>query len=471
MYRIKNNNNNNLYQEDDLIIIYGYCHEHSISTIPIVLIQLIIKFYQMIIIEGFIKCGKGFKIVNYGTSLIYSSDGGKLNGTSALCINNVSLNNGIEQYEWVFRLDKFPDLGRYEWSNRINIGIINTKQNKIDISNVYVEQVAKYDKDIKAYGIGFEGTTLRIEDGIRTQGGYRNQYDFKVNDMVKIIVNFKRRYLLFKKNETVLYAHKNCKMHATDTFSIYCTLSGNILNDFQLSLINFKTQKYISNTVALCQRISAAFDGLRDKILFRKQVLLFKCGGWKNEEEKEVVWKNIGKGVLCIYFDKQSNCARMVFHDVDSEIKLLQFIGNETAQFSHKGDDYVVYYGCDYTDFVEQEQDKIQHVKEWLQNKVQKPQYIESLIYKHGWSDLSRICYAFKRRLLNDLAKQMGIDERHEAEIKQHIQELSNSRDNINNEDVEIPLGCYWKMHFLNKKSEECVKQFVDILKHNYLCM
>ena len=122
---------------------------------------------------------------------------------------------------------------------------------------------------------------------------------------------------------------------------MYCTLGG-MEKNFQISLIDFITKKYISKkSIPLSQRISATFDEGRDEILLEKQVTMWKFNGYEDDDE----WHKIGKGTLSIYRDKIitiANYLRMIFCEHEShEIKLLQFI--QGTEIYHKGDDYVEY--------------------------------------------------------------------------------------------------------------------------------
>ena len=128
-------------------------------------------FYQ--IVESFAIFGKGFEIENYGKSLKYSAHEQRtLVGISALGVQDVSLNNGIEEYEWEFCIENFKeDLEGHSFDKKkcISIGIINTEQHNIDISNVNAQKIAMNGnmdqcQKIKAYSIELDGKTkTRIE--------------------------------------------------------------------------------------------------------------------------------------------------------------------------------------------------------------------------------------------------------------------------------------------------------------------
>ena len=108
---------------------------------------------------------------------------------------------------------------------------------------------------------------------------------------------------------------------------MYCTLTG-IENDFKVSLIYFQAKKYISDSAPLCNKITAAFDKLRDKILLKKQAKLSQFDHYVDAgpNNKKEIWQDPTKGILFIYLDKISHYARMVFCDESDNVTLLQYM-------------------------------------------------------------------------------------------------------------------------------------------------
>jgi len=447
---------------------------------------MIILFYQ--IVDYFVKSGKGFDIGPKGSSLKYCAhhliQGMRqmesfVVGTSALGSENISLNNGIEQYEWKFCIETLKDdlfstgIGHCLPTSNIGIGIgiINTEQYNIDITNVYAQKLAVYgnmyglidtwdrQSKVKAYSIELDGKTKTwIEAGQTSNDYYKSENGFKPNDTITMIVNFKYRYVVFIKNDRVLCIYKNCKMDTMSTFRMYCTLTG-IENDFKVSLIYFQAKKYISDSAPLCNKITAAFDKLRDKILLKKQAKLSQFDHYVDAgpNNKKEIWQDPTKGILFIYLDKISHYARMVFCDESDNVTLLQYM--DEVHDVTKGVDFVDFNGYDYVKFRKMEDDKMQYVQEWLKNKVKKPKYINSVIYKHGWNDLSLITSAFKDGLLDDLATKMGIDGADEQAFKDQIEPL------LDTEPKSGPIGNSWKLQFVGDNSEQCVKEFVKLSK------
>jgi len=397
-----------------------------------------------------------------------------LGGISALGVQDVSLNNGIEEYEWEFCIENFKEDLRYHSFDKkkcISIGIINTEQHNIDISNVNAQKIAMNGnmdqcQKIKAYSIELDGKTKSwIESGKTSNAPTKAWFEsankvFKPNDTIRMIVNFKNRYIVLLKNNRVICIYKNCLMDTSITFKMYCTLAG-VENDFKMSLIHFKTKKYISNSQPLCNRITAAYDKLRDKILLQQQANLSRIDYYDDDEERDI-WKDSVKGTLLIYLDTISNYVRIVFFDESGDVILLQYM-NEVDGVT-KGIDFVDFNGYDYVKFVKMEEEKMQYVQEWLKNKVEKPEYIKSVIYKHGWNDLSLIASAFKNGLLHDLATKMGIEGGDEQIFKDHIQQLLDT-DQFNNKiyNADSIDDWSWKLQFVGENNEK-TEIFKDLL-------
>ena len=399
-----------------------------------------------------------------------------MEGSSVLGVQDISLSNGMEEYSWQFRIDALSDdLSAWNNDKNISIGIINTGQLGIDILNANAQKIAMYGNaygliddyqgqaKIKAYSISLDGRTKTwIESGNTSEGCYKLENGFKQNDTLRMIVNFKYRYVVFIKNNKFLYIYNNCKMKTITTFNMYCTITG-LENDFEMSLIHFQAKKYTSTSAPLCNRITAAFDESRDKILLKKQAKLSRFDHYDEMQEQEI-WKDAAKGTLFIYLDTISNYVRMVFCDESDDVILLQYM-HEVYGVT-KGVDFVDFNGYDYVKCVKIEEDKIRHVREWLTNKVEKPEYIGSVIYEHGWNDLSLIVSAFKDGLLDDLATKMGIDDGDEQAFKHHIQQLLDTNQfNCIAKKIYNAIGDSWKVQFVGDNSEQCVEEFVKLSK------
>lgn len=351
------------------LTVFGYCREMcatiKITLIPVMLMHLITEFYK--ICEHWIKAGAKLQIIKYGATIKCDPHGTEIfclnsytGGLSALGALDISFNNNIEHYQVDLCITELDDeFERYRSAKNITIGICNTEQHNIDVSHLYLPQIAMHGQRegvfnrgsndharIKAYGVSFNGDTTKIESGGTTIGSCLQRRDtFKVNDIIKLIINLKYQYIKFIKNSCVLFK-SNIKMDTSTLFRLFCSIK-NIEKKFELTIIKFVTKKYESANSLLCQPINPLFDAIRDEVLLKQKVKVWLHTGL--DEQEMDLWSLIGKGVLQICFDgyNDSNRSRMMFYDKNDTIQLLLFLDGSIELYA-KTDNYVEITGYDY---------------------------------------------------------------------------------------------------------------------------